>query len=632
MTTMNSVSSLTALSAKTGMGGLVSGMDIDELVFNLTASSRNKIVKQKQTIQKLQWKQTAYRSTAKALRDFQSKYLDVLSSTNFRSAGFFNTVKATSSSSSVSASATASSAEGTVTIDSVLQLATKQTTQSATPVTKPLSGSLSASDMSLFLEDITGQTIGLQLDGTLKTITFDSAFIESLGLDPTQEDFSVAFQAAIDQSFGVNNADDRVISVSINDSLLSLTAPGSQLIVRAIGGDEEILTDLGLVNDQSNALSTSKSLENLALNTELDPLDTFKFTINEVAFEFNKTDPLSTVISRINSSSANVTISYSSVSDKFSITANSQGSGENIRISDTEGNLMSGLGLSSESGAVVDYGKNAVLFYNGTKITRSSNRFQIDGIDFELKSTTAIGADPITVTMEADSDALVEPIKQFVQGYNTMIDQINSMVKEKVYSDYAPLTDEQREEMTEAQITSWEEKAKSGLLRGDRALTGIANKLYSAIILPIEEAGISLNEMGITSAGYTENGKLKIDEAKLKNALAEKPMEIRDLFSSVGGIASKINTVIIDATRSTGPKGTRGTLVEIAGIDLTTSDTENNITDTITMANKAIDTLNARLTKEESRLWKQFTTMETVLQQLNSQSSIIAQFYTGSAQ
>jgi flagellar hook-associated protein 2 len=138
--------------------------------------------------------------------------------------------------------------------------------------------------------------------------------------------------------------------------------------------------------------------------------------------------------------------------------------------------------------------------------------------------------------------------------------------------------------------------------------------------------------MGITSAGYTENGKLKIDEAKLKNALAEKPMEIRDLFSSVGGIASKINTVIIDATRSTGPKGTRGTLVEIAGIDLTTSDTENNITDTITMANKAIDTLNARLTKEESRLWKQFTTMETVLQQLNSQSSIIAQFYTGSAQ
>ncbi len=632
MSSMNSVSTLTSLSAKTGMGGLVSGMDIDELVFNLTASSRNKIVKQKQTIQKLQWKQTAYRSTAKALKDFQAKYLDVLSATNFRSAGYFNTVRATSSSSAVSVTATASAAEGVITIDSVLQLATKQTAQSAAPVTKPLSGSLSSSDMGLFLEDITGQTLGLQLDGTLKTITFDNAFIDSLGMEPTQTDFGVAFQAAIDQAFGVKSADDRVITASVNEGVLSLTATGSQLTVRAIGGDEEILADLGLASDQSNALSSSKSIESLGLATPLDALDTFQFTINEVAFEFNKTDSLSTVISRINSSNANVTISYSSVSDKFSMTANSQGSGENIQISDTEGNLMTALGLTAESGAVGEYGKNAILFYNGTKITRSSNRFQIDGIDFELKNTTAVGADPVTVTMEADADALIEPIKQFVQDYNTMIDRINSMVKEKVYSDYAPLTDEQREEMTEAQIASWEEKAKSGLLRGDRALSGIANKLYSAMILPIAEAGISLNEMGITSAGYTENGKLKIDETKLKKALLEKPMEIRDLFSSERGIASKINTVITDAVKSAGPKGTRGTLIEIAGIDLTTSDTENNITDTITLANKAIDTLNTRLTKEESRLWKQFTTMETVLQQLNSQSSIISQFYSGSAQ
>ena len=39
---------------------------------------------------------------------------------------------------------------------------------------------------------------------------------------------------------------------------------------------------------------------------------------------------------------------------------------------------------------------------------------------------------------------LVEPIKQFVQGYNTTIDQINSMVKEK-FIPITPLTDEQRE-------------------------------------------------------------------------------------------------------------------------------------------------------------------------------------------
>ncbi len=627
MATVNSINTTSTLSAKTGIGGLVSGMDIDELVSTMTAKSRNKVVKQKQNIQKLEWKQTAYRSTAKALKEFQNKYLNVLSSTNFRSVGFFNTVEASSSSAAVSVSSTDSSVEGTVTIGSISQLATKQTAKSTVSATKALSGNLSTTDITALLADISGQTIGLQLDGSLKTITFDSAFVDSLGTDPTQADFAAALQTAVDNAFSIKDINDRVINVSASEGVLSLGATGSQLTVKAIGGDEEILTDLGLAAGQSNFLSTSKTIGDLEFATALDSLDTFKVTINSVAFEFSKTDSLATVMNEINSSDANVTLSYSSVTDKFSMTSNTEGIGENITIDETEGNLMTAFGLTAEAGAEIEYGKNAVLFYNGTKITRSSNRFQIDGTNFELLNTTAVGADPITVTMKADSDTLVEPIKQFVADYNAMIDLMNGLVKEKTYSDYPPLTDEQKEEMSETQISTWEEKAKSGLLRGDQALISITSKLHSAIISPIEESGISLNDLGITSAGYTENGKLKIDEAKLAKALAEKPLEIRKLFASDTGISTKLNNIITDATRTTGPKGTRGTLTEIAGIDLTASDTENNITDTITRTNKTIDTLNARLTKEETRLWRQFTTMETVLQQLNSQSSIISQFF-----
>jgi flagellar hook-associated protein 2 len=519
-----------------------------------------------------------------------------------------------------------------VTIGSITQLATKQTAQSSVPVTKDLSGTLSTTDMTALLEDISGQTIGLQLDGALKTLTFDSTFIDSLGSEPTQADFAAAFQTAVDSAFGIKDVNDRVIDVSVNEGILSFTAAGSHLTIRAIGGDAEILEDLGLVADRSNVLSTSKSIGDLGFETALEPLDTFQFTINSVAFEFSKSDSLATVMNQINASDANVTISYSSVTDKFSMTANNQGVGENIIIEETAGNLMTAFGLTSDAGAEVEYGKNAVFFYNGTKITRTSNRFQIDGIDFELLNATEVGADPITVTMKADSEALKEPITQFVQDYNAMIDLINGLVKEKVFTDYPPLTEEQKEEMSETQISSWEEKAKSGLLRGDRALISIASRLHTAIISPIETNGISLNELGITSAGYTENGKLKIDEAKLSKALAEKSFEIRELFASDGGISTKLNNIITDAIRTTGPKGTRGTLTEIAGVGLTTSDTENNITASITRTNKTIDSLNTRLTKEETRLWRQFTTMETVLQQLNSQSSIISQFYTGSGQ
>ena len=632
MATIKSIGSVNTLSAKTGIGGLVSGMDIDELVFNMTATSRSKITKQQQKIQKLEWKQTAYRSTAKALKEFQSKYLDVLSPTNFRSSGFFNTVKASSSSTAVSVSSTSSSVEGTVIIDSIAQLATKQTARSSVPATKAFSGTLSTTDMTALMADISGQTIGLQLDGSLKTITFDSAFADSLGSEPTEADFAAALQTAVDNAFSIKDVNDRVIGVSVHEGVLSFTAVGSQLSVKAIGGDEEILSNLGLVAEQSNFLSSSKSVKDLGFATALEPLDTFKFTINSVAFEFSADDSLSTIMNRVNSSDANVTLSYSSISDKFTLTSNTTGIGENILIEETEGNLMSAFGLTADAGAEMEYGKNAVLYYNGTKIIRSSNRFQIDGIDIELMSTTEIGADPINITMKSDSGALVEPIKQFVEDYNAMIDLINGLVKEKVYTDYPPLTDEQKEEMMDTQIKNWEEKAKSGLLRGDQALISIASKLHTAIISPIEASGISLNELGITSAGYTENGKLKIDEVKLNKALAEKPFEIRELFASDDGIGTKVNNIITDAIRTTGPKGTRGTLTEIAGIDLTTSDTENNITDTITRTNKTIDSLTTRLTKEETRLWRQFTTMETVLQQLNTQSSIIAQFYTGTGQ
>ncbi|MDD2295980.1 MAG: flagellar cap protein FliD N-terminal domain-containing protein, partial [Eubacteriales bacterium] len=386
MATIKSIGSVNTLSAKTGIGGLVSGMDIDELVFNMTATSRSKITKQQQKIQKLEWKQTAYRSTAKALKEFQSKYLDVLSPTNFRSSGFFNTVKASSSSAAVSVSSTSSSVEGTVIIDSIAQLATKQTARSSVPATKAFSGTLSTTDMTALMADISGKTIGLQLDGSLKTITFDSAFADSLGSEPTEADFAAALQTAVDNAFSIKDVNDRVIDVSVHEGVLSFTAVGSQLSVKAIGGDEEILSNLGLVAEQSNFLSSSKSVKDLGFATALEPLDTFKFTINSVAFEFSSDDSLSTIMNRVNSSDANVTLSYSSISDKFTLTSNTTGIGENILIEETEGNLMSAFGLTADAGAEMEYGKNAILYNNGTKIIRSSNRFQIDGIDIELMS------------------------------------------------------------------------------------------------------------------------------------------------------------------------------------------------------------------------------------------------------
>lgn len=635
MASVGSSTSTSSLSAKTGIGGLVSGMDIDELVESLSATSRQKILKQQQNVQKLEWKQTAYRTATKSLKEFQSKYLDVLSATNFRSASFFKTVSATSSSDKIKVSATATASAGSITINSVTQLATYQTAKSLNPVSTALTGkmesavagTMNSTDIENLLADITGKSISLNLDGKVKAVTFDTTFVNSVNADKTAIGLQNAFQAAVDTAFGVQNVADRVITVGVSNDQLTFSATGSKVTVNAVGDDTGTLTSLGFTAGQSNKLTTSSPLENLTFATDLAEVDTFKFKINSVDFSFSKTDSLSTVMNKINSSEAGVKISYSSITDQFTMTADQSGVGNNIVISETTGNLMTAFGLTSAANAQVSDGVNAILNVNGQAIIRSSNTMDIDGVTVTISETTAA---PATITMKEDASSILDSIKSFVEDYNGMIDLVNGLTKEDINSDYQPLSDEQKEDMTEAQIKTWEDKAKSGVLRGDSILKSISGKLHS-VMTGLSIGGTSLYSIGISSAGYGENGKLKIDEAKLKEALETKGSEIKELFTSDKGISNSLNEIITGATKTTGVKGSRGTLVEVAGVASTMSDTENSIYDQIKRTNKTIKTMQTRLTAEESRLWKRFTAMETAINNLNSQSSVLSQFSSSSS-
>lgn len=630
----SSTSSLSSLSAKTGIGGLVSGMDLDELVTNLTATSRAKILKQQQHVQRLEWKQTGYRSVSAALKEFQSKYLDVLSATNFRSSTLFNTVKATSSSEAVSVISTSGASAGTVTINSVTQLATAQTIKSGSAVSRGLTGSLSGSgengalttgDIEALAAQLDGKSISLNLNGTTKAITFN------FSAPSTAEELQNQIQTVIDNAFGTYNdpvhGSKSMIEAGIDQSTgtLSLFASGSRLTVYAVGDDTDTLDHLGLSSGQSNKITTANTIESLSLIADTDPEGdgSYEFKINGVEFSFTSTDTLSSVINRINSSKAGVTVSYSAITDRFTMTSKVSGSGENIVIEESQGKLLEALGLHGEGNADVEYGVNAILQVNGQDIVRSSNTINIDGLTIELNSKPS---EAVTITMKSDVSGLMDTVKKFVEDYNSMVDLMNSLIKEKVYKDYAPLSEEQRNEMSENQIKNWEEKAKSGILRGDRIIGDITSKMHT-LMTGFSVSGFSLYSMGITSAGYTENGKLKItDEDALRTALETKGTEVAQLFTSEKGLSSQLNSIINDAIRTSGVQGTRGTLVEAAGIASTRSDVENSITKAMERANKTIAVLQSRLSSEESRLWSRFTAMETALQQLNTQSAMLTQF------
>ena len=92
-----------------------------------------------------------------------------------------------------------------------------------------------------------------------------------------------------------------------------------------------------------------------------------------------------------------------------------------------------------------------------------------------------------------DVDAVVDKIKEFVNMYNELVDELNSALREEVYRDFPPLTDEQRAELSDKEIEMWEEKAKSGLLRSDSIVSGILSEMRLALAAAVqgEEGSIS---------------------------------------------------------------------------------------------------------------------------------------------
>ena len=508
MATVNSStnsSTLSKLSAKTGIGGLVSGMDIDDLVEKLTETSRQKILKQQQNLQKLEWKQTSYRSVTSSLKGFQSKYLDVLSSTNFRSASFFNTVSAASSSDAVTATATGDASAGSITIDSITQLATNQKVEMANGAvaSKSLTSTNTVTSFIAGLE--AGESISLTLDGKVKTITFDSNFVTAV--KDNASTFEANLQSLIDKAYGATGASDRVVTVDVGtDDFLTFTATGSKLTVNSVGTASTTLTDLGFTSGQSNKLTVNTALDKLNFATDLTDSSKYLFKINGVNFSINSTDTLSSVMNKINSSTAGVTISYSSVTDRFSMVSNTSGAGDNIVISETSGNLMTAFGLTSAAGAKVTDGVNAVLSVNGQTITRSSNTFEVDGAKVTLNKQTA---ESTKITLTNNATSLTDSIKSFVNDYNTMIDLMGGLLKEEVDRDYQPLSEDQKDEMTESEIASWEKKAKAGILRGDNLLRSISSKLQSVV------SGLSVNGVSLYSMGSLQPDTRKTASSRL---------------------------------------------------------------------------------------------------------------------
>ena len=498
----------------------------------------------------------------------------------------------------------------------------------AAAITKqPLSGYLKGKSISV---SYGGQTKNIELIGDKEEIKDFKAFKDSL-------------QNKLDKAFGSGKV---TVGEGQNGSL-TFTAKDNKQTLQISADSKELQNALGITSTQSNKISTGSSLwENrvkLGLgkyNTKEELNDALKnFTVNGAKIDNitadTTVDGLLTAIN--NNKDAGVTAIYLGSENKFVLSSNEKGEGRKITLGadpkDTTdaANLIFG-GVSTDG----TDGEMSIL-YNGvqTTITSSSNTFSIDGLDiratntFNTGSATAEGG--VSFTASADTEKVTETVKKFIEAYNAMIDEVRTQATTKPDSNYKPLTDDQKNEMNETSIKNWEDKAKEGILYNSSALKDLDNAtqgIFSSMMIngvsydDLEKIGISFSD------DYTAGGKIVFDEEKFKTAMDSDPEKVSDLFTGTHGIVNTIDSTLSTyATRYASRNGNSyGVLIEEAGSEkLSLTLTNNSIYKELKDMQETITNLQSQLSTEQDRYISQFTQMERLINQMNSQSSYLSQ-------
>ncbi|MEG1994199.1 MAG: flagellar filament capping protein FliD, partial [Oscillospiraceae bacterium] len=302
--------------------------------------------------------------------------------------------------------------------------------------------------------------------------------------------------------------------------------------------------------------------------------------------------------------------------------SNSKAMGNLFGTKDINFNTASGTDIT----ASVTDGKNAkftVITEDGTVVDmeKNTNNFTIDGLSITLKKATAKGDKPIEITTTRNTEQILDGIVKFVNDYNETLEKLNELTAEDPsYKKYTPLTDAQKEKMSESEIKLWEEKSKEGLLRGDGIIGDLLSEMRSVLYVKPTDAKFALYDIGISaSADYKDNGKLIIKEDVLRNAIENNASDLQNLFAGNDGIAKQFGNTLDKYIKSsvTAP----GRLVERAGIKSGYSETKNVLSRQIADIEKGLKNLEHRYEIERTRYWKQFSAMEQIVQQMNSQSS-----------
>lgn len=576
-------------------GGLISGLNTDQLIQQMIAVESRPI-----TI--LNRQKTTLQAQADAFKDLNTRF-SALEDKAFALTQFSNIVgrKASSNKSeTLLATANAEATPGNYQIE-VLQLAsaTRRSTAAQAGQGNNLGGIAAT-------VPLTGQTVSqINANGQLKSPL-------------TEGNFSIN-----GQSFLVTNGtqiDDLLADIGSaiggTASLVDDPSKGGQVLrlesanpITISSGTSNFLSVFNLdtatysggelrSSDAINGVNATAKLSTAQANLA-QAVGSGVLSINGTGIAYNANeDSLNDVLRRINDANAGVRASFSSAGGGR-ITLTRTGSGpEAINLNDT-GNLANALGLQGSNSqslgtsAQIRVDGGPVEFFNSNTVKPAG----VSGLTLDLQ--TAAPGDPVNVTISADSEGLVNKVKEFVSAYNNVSDRISELTR------FTSSTNERG-----ALIGDFTTANARDRLR--RLTFGVVSGLSGGSSTgDVSELGLSTGPIG--SAPGTTN-QLQLDETKLRKAVETNPERVAQLLGATDtadgstGIAQRLKNFLDGLSNSTGiyAQKQKASTSQIASID------------------QRINSLNDRLEARQALLEKRFSDMEVSLSRLQKQQSALS--------
>ena len=410
---------------------------------------------------------------------------------------------------------------------------------------------------------LSGLATGMDTDAMVKSmLTADQEKIDKA----QQKEQTVKWQQEIYREVmsDIIDFNDKYFSLTSKDSILSNSAwntlsitSSNSSVISATGNAGATNVDYKFnVKKLAETAKAQSSIEGLKKESKLVSLgakegEQFKFelgkddtgnTIYSSDITIEADDTIDTLITKINNSvDGKIKASYSEMTGKFTVETKDTGSNTEFKIVGEDGSSSKALDFldlktKNSSGNLVKFDENGAKGSNseievsskdGTFkkiLSQESNTFTIDNIKYTVNSTGSA-----EITSKQDASSVVQKMKTFVDDYNKIMDKIYDLVTEKKDSDYSPLTEAQKEEMSEDEIKDWEKKAKQGILRNDSEMRRFMDSMQNAIFG--DKMNI-LNEMGISTAeDYNKRGQISLDESKFTEALENDSQKVYKAFA-----------------------------------------------------------------------------------------------------